>query len=124
MSARPRVAWWSPLPPDPSGIADYSAELLPRLARLWDVDLFVDGGKTLPALADRHRVVDALGVDAVARLAEYDAVVYQLGNSPAHESAYRALLEHPGLVVLHDVSLTHLVIEMTHGRGRTDRLFA
>jgi glycosyltransferase involved in cell wall biosynthesis len=124
MSARLRVAWWSPLPPDPSGIADYAEELLPYLARFWDVDLFAEG-EVAPALADVHPVVDARDEEAaIARLPEYDAVLYHLGNNPAHLGAYRALQRHHGLVVLHDASLAHLVIHATHLAGRTDRLFA
>jgi glycosyltransferase involved in cell wall biosynthesis len=121
--ARPRVAWWSPLPPDPSGIADYSEELLPHLAERWEIDLFADQPPE-PGLARRHRVVLTREPGALARLADYDAVVYHLGNGPAHVSAYHALGRHPGLVVLHDLSLAHLVIGLTHGRGRTDRLYA
>jgi hypothetical protein len=40
---KPRIAYFSPLGPDPSGISDYSEELLPHLARHWDMDLFVAG---------------------------------------------------------------------------------
>jgi hypothetical protein len=36
-----RFAWFSPLPPTRSGIAVYSAELLPLLrARRWTIDVF------------------------------------------------------------------------------------
>ena len=38
---RPRLAYVSPLPPERSGIADYSAELLPELARHYDIDAVV-----------------------------------------------------------------------------------
>jgi glycosyltransferase involved in cell wall biosynthesis len=121
---RLRVAWWSPLPPDPSGIADYAEELLPYLARHWNVTLCADG-PVAPALADAFAVVDARDEAAArAALSEADAVVYHLGNNPAHLGAYRALQRHPGLVVLHDASLAHLVIHATHLAGRTDRLFA
>jgi glycosyltransferase involved in cell wall biosynthesis len=125
MSARrPRVAWWSPLPPDPSGIADYAEELLPHLARHWDLELFAEGAVDA-ALASAFPVIDARDEEAaIARLPEYDAVLYHLGNNPAHAGAYRALQRVPGLVVLHDASLAHLVIHATHMAGRTDRFFA
>jgi len=38
-----RIAYFSPLNPQKSGISDYSEELLPHLARYFDIDLFVDG---------------------------------------------------------------------------------
>ena len=37
-AARPRLAYVSPLPPEKSGIADYSAELVPELARFYDIE--------------------------------------------------------------------------------------
>jgi glycosyltransferase involved in cell wall biosynthesis len=37
-----RIAYVSPLPPQKSGIADYSADLLPHLSKLVHIDLFVD----------------------------------------------------------------------------------
>ena len=35
-----RMAWFSPLPPDRSGIAAYSADLVPRLAPAHAIDCF------------------------------------------------------------------------------------
>ncbi|MDQ1348366.1 MAG: hypothetical protein QG573_1740, partial [Acidobacteriota bacterium] len=37
-----RIAWVSPLPPSSSGIADYSATLLPYLAERHELELFWD----------------------------------------------------------------------------------
>src|SRR5438270_12502196 len=46
-----KVAYYSPLPPERSGIADYSALLLPSLERLLDVEI-VRRGRTRPAAGD------------------------------------------------------------------------
>ena len=43
---------------------------------------------------------------------QYDAVVYQMGNSPAHAYIYEALLKYPGVVVMHEFILHHLRIWM------------
>jgi len=50
-----RVAWLSPLPPTRSGIADYSAEVLPHLAASYDIDLYTwpPAGVDQQAPADR-----------------------------------------------------------------------
>ena len=37
-----RVAWFTPLPPVRSGIAQYSVELLPLLARTCQIEIFVE----------------------------------------------------------------------------------
>jgi glycosyltransferase involved in cell wall biosynthesis len=45
------------------------------------------------------------------------ADIYHLGNNPFHEAIYRLAMERPGIVVLHDVVLHHLIVEMTLARG-------
>ncbi len=91
-----RVAYYSPLPPERSGIADYSALLLPALSRLVDVEV-VRRGRTRPVAAD--------------------AAVYHVGNDPeAHGWIVDALRRRPGVVVLHDFVLHHLVAGLTLGR--------
>jgi glycosyltransferase involved in cell wall biosynthesis len=91
-----RVAYYSPLPPERSGIADYSALLLPALERLVDVDV-VRRGRTRPVAAD--------------------VAVYHVGNDPeSHGWIVDALRRRPGVVVLHDFVLHHLVAGLTIGR--------
>ena len=93
-----RVAYYSPLPPERSGIADYSALLLPALAR--EIDLAV-----VPRRARRP----PRGTDVA---------LYHIGNDPdAHGWILDALRRRPGIVVLHDFVLHHLVAGVTLGRG-------
>jgi len=107
-----RLAVWSPLPPSPSGIADYVAESLPALARLFDVEAVTeDPDTTDPSLRA------AVRVRASAESPEADLHLYHLGNSPAHGFVYRAARARPGVVVLHDWSLHHLVLRETVERG-------
>ncbi|HXI11235.1 MAG TPA: glycosyltransferase [Thermoanaerobaculia bacterium] len=108
-----RVAFLSPLPPVRSGIADYSAMLLPALTSWADVTAVVQQQETL----------EPNGVPVIS-LATYqksrdrfDAVIYQIGNNPHHEFVYREAMEYPGVVVLHDYVLHHLIVEMTLARG-------
>lgn len=89
-----RLAFFSPLPPAKSGIADYSAALLDPLRKLCDVDVFD-------------------GAPADFQPGRYDACVYQIGNNPYHSAAYRMALEHPGIVVLHEANLHHLICDLT-----------
>jgi glycosyltransferase involved in cell wall biosynthesis/SAM-dependent methyltransferase len=96
-----RVAFFSPLPPAKSGIADYSAALLEPLSGLAEVDTF----EKKPARFDAAR---------------YDVSVYQLGNNPFHTFAYEAAMEHPGVVVLHEANLHHLIADLTIRRGNWD----
>ncbi|MBC7430667.1 MAG: glycosyltransferase [Rubritepida sp.] len=103
---RPRLAFVSPLPPDASGIADYSAELLPALAAHYDITLFSPSPETVDA-----DLTSAFAVAAEATLPsrsrEFDRVLYQIGNSEFHALALGGLLpEVPGIVVQHDVYLS------------------
>jgi glycosyltransferase involved in cell wall biosynthesis len=107
-----RLAVWSPLPPSPSGIADYAAEQLPELARHCAVEAVVEDPRGVdPALAA------AVPLRAAAEGGAADLDLYQLGNSPAHAWVYRAALARPGVVLLHDFSLHHLVLAETVERG-------
>ena len=91
-----KVAYYSPLPPERSGIADYSALLLPRLARLVDVEV-VRRGRTRPVPAE--------------------IALYHVGNDPeAHGWIVDALARRAGVVALHDFVLHHLVAGLTIGR--------
>jgi glycosyltransferase involved in cell wall biosynthesis len=91
-----KVAYHSPLPPETSGIADYSALLLPALGRRIDVEV-VPRGKKTPRDAD--------------------LALYHVGNDPdAHGWIVDALRRRPGLVVLHELVLHHLIAGITIGR--------
>jgi glycosyltransferase involved in cell wall biosynthesis len=88
---RLRIAWFSPMPPVRSGIATYSADLVPRLAPSHAIDCYTAAN-----------AVDFLWK---ARRDAYDLVIYQLGNAPCHDFMWGYLAFHPGLVVLHDARL-------------------
>jgi glycosyltransferase involved in cell wall biosynthesis len=90
-----KVAYYSPLPPSRSGIADYSALLLPALRERIDV-VVAEPGKNPAA----------------------DVALYHVGNDPdEHGWIADALFERPGVVVLHDFVLHHLIAGITIGRG-------
>lgn len=99
-----RLAFFGPLPPAPSGVADYAADVLALLAPHHDVVAVHDQD-----VVDEARVpCPALRVDAFAgRARSFDATVYQLGNGPGHDFVYAWLARAPGLLVLHDLVLHH-----------------
>ena len=103
---------WSPLPPSPSGIADYVAEALPLLARRFAVTAIVEDPGSVEAAAATQVPLRSV-TDAPAA----DLDLYQIGNSPSHAFVYRAALARPGVVVLHEWSLHHLVLKETVERG-------
>jgi glycosyltransferase involved in cell wall biosynthesis len=101
-----RLAWFSPLPPARSGIAAYSAELLPLLEGEFTIDRFPE--------SHAHDFV------WLHRRAPYDVIVYQLGNAPFHDYMWPYLASYPGLVVLHDARLHHARARMLLRQKRFD----
>jgi glycosyltransferase involved in cell wall biosynthesis len=90
------------MPPHKSGIAAYSAEILPILrARTHEIDVFVDRA---PAKAEAG-VFSAHDYVWKRRRNVYDVTVFQLGNATCHDYMWAYLFRFPGLVVLHDAQL-------------------
>ena len=103
-SRLPRLAFVSPLPPERTGIADYSAELLPALARHYEIVLIVDQEKVdMVTVGMEFPVRDPAWLRANSDA--IDRVIYQMGNSPFHDYMRDLMVEVPGTVVLHDFFL-------------------
>jgi glycosyltransferase involved in cell wall biosynthesis len=103
-SAALRLAFFSPVPPVPSGICDYLVDLLPCLPERWSIDLFIDEG-IVPAeepVAGRAHCYPHRGWRQRHTAHPYDLNVYQVGNNRAHAYTLPYVLDHPGLLVLHD----------------------
>ena len=103
-----RLAFVSPLPPAPTGIADYTADVLRFLAPRHEIDAFHDqeqvDGSQLPSSCGLHRTATLLARHSAR---PYDLVVYQMGNGRTHDRVYDLLPRLPGLLVLHDLVLHH-----------------
>ncbi|MEP6716763.1 MAG: glycosyltransferase family 4 protein [Terriglobia bacterium] len=114
---RLRLAFFSPLNPMKTGISDYSEELLPSLAALADIDVVVDSYE--PSNAAIRACCTIIHPDEfLQRRSQYDSVIYQMGNSLAfHEYMIPCMSRAPGIVVLHDYSLSFLVLGLTLLRG-------
>ena len=110
-SRRPKLAYLSPLPPERSGISDYSAELLPELARYYDIEVIVAQDAVSDLWIKDHcaiRTVEWFRSHADG----YDRVLYHFGNSSFHQHMFGLLEEIPGMVVLHDFYLSGIIADM------------
>lgn len=112
-----KLAIFTPLPPSKSGIADYSVELGRALKNHWDITFVIDDSAE-----------DPIGIDCIQfkRLSEWkssntDDVIrfYQLGNNIHHAYILRELLDHPGITLMHDFSMHHLLVECTLAKEDT-----
>jgi glycosyltransferase involved in cell wall biosynthesis/SAM-dependent methyltransferase len=93
------------MPPSKSGIADYSEALTAELKNRVCLTVF-DGSE--PA----------------GDLSGFDVALYHIGNNPWHEFVYEAALRYPGVVVMHEANLHHLIADITIRRGDWDAYIA
>ncbi len=115
---RPRVALLTPLPPDRSGVADYSAATCPALARRVELHVFTPTRDpvTPPGVAS----VNPLSALPAAS-SRFDRVVAVLGNSVYHLDILKILLHHGGAAILHDGRMLDLYAS-TRGHAGTAAL--
>ncbi len=78
-----KVGFFAPLPPAPTGVADYAAALLAALRKHGEVEI-----------APAHS----------------DVAVYHIGNNQLHQAIYERALTQPGIAVLHDAVLQHFFL--------------
>ncbi|WP_081577159.1 glycosyltransferase, partial [Acidithiobacillus thiooxidans] len=102
---RPKLAYISPLPPERSGIADYTAELLPALAEHYEIEVIVD-----QADVEDRWIKERCPIRSVKWFEEnhhqFDRIMYHFGNSSFHQHMFPLLESIPGVVVLHDFFLS------------------
>jgi glycosyltransferase involved in cell wall biosynthesis len=103
-----RLALWTPVPPQESGIADYSVELLREMTRWADVEVFVDDGVLPgPEVAELAPVRLFTAAARRHRRRPFDAALVQLGASLFHlymKEAFASRSGPPAIVTLHDLT--------------------
>ena len=115
-----KLAYFSPLGPQRSGISDYSEELLPHLAEGAEITLFVDGFHPVNReLTSRFEVCDYRRQRSSLRgLDKFDAVVYHMGNDHRyHAGILDAMQKRSGVVVFHDFALQEFFLGLARERG-------
>jgi glycosyltransferase involved in cell wall biosynthesis/SAM-dependent methyltransferase len=114
-----KLAYFSPLSPQRSGISDYSEELLPYLAEAAEITLFVDGFQpSNSAVVSRFEICDYRSrPDLLEGLKAFDAIVYHMGNDHRyHTGIYETMVKYPGILVLHDFALQDFFLSLGHSR--------
>ncbi len=113
-STKPRLAFVSPLPPEQTGIAQYSRTLLPALAHYYEIDVVVAQAKVDDEWIHSHCPIRNVKW-FMKHAHEYDRVLYHFGNSTFHTHQFECIKTIPGVVVLHDFYLSGILshLEMT-----------
>jgi glycosyltransferase involved in cell wall biosynthesis len=119
---RLRLNWFSPLPPARTGIAEYTAFLLPALCARFDLVLWTDQDEWDKSL-EKFAAVRKYDVAAPpwSELNRGDVNVYHIGNHPAyHGSIWEISRVLPGIVEIHDIHLQHFFAGIFR-ESRSDR---
>lgn len=115
----PAIDYVSPLPPVRSGISDYSVDLIPALAEHCRLRLVRLPGAE-PTAAIRELVPSAAWTCLDGLGEEGRLPLYHMGNNHHHLDIWRAAMERPGVLVLHDLVLHHFLLEQTVKFGDFD----
>jgi glycosyltransferase involved in cell wall biosynthesis len=106
-----KIIFFSPLPPQRNGIADYTASFLADLAEAFDIVIVVEDGVApipIAGVAWIHLSDYLAQEDELADLQH----IYQVGNNRDHGYQLPVMQRHPGLTTLHDLSVHHMVDTM------------
>lgn len=105
---RPRIALFTPIPGQESGIADFTARLIQILSARYEIEIFADAPKDIIKKAEQLLGIPVRFHTEFPHLAEkYDVNLYQVGNNVLHQYMFPYIRQYPGIVELHDFYIGH-----------------
>lgn len=108
---KPSLVVVSPLPPAWSGIAQYTANLLPHLTERWQVSLVVGDGEPVDRTIGQEydiEIIHASSWQWFEGIAHHDRILHCLGNSQFHRHVPAMVARHGGVVLAHEVRMNGL----------------
>ncbi len=112
-----KLACVGPLSPSRTGVARFSENLLPFLAKRCEIKLFTE--ENPPASTPILSEFSAAPIAALtAEASTFDAILYHMGNHYRfHRRVFEALAEVPGIVLFHDCVLNQFFAKYALERG-------
>lgn len=104
-----KLNWFSPLPPEKTDIAHFTARILPALCAKAEILLWTDQAEWDKNI-EQHAKVYRFNPHNMpwADFNRADMSFFNIGNNPDfHGSIWEVSLKHPGVTILHDISLQH-----------------
>ncbi len=99
---KPRVAILSPMPPEHTGVADYTAATCDELGKLVDLHVFTE----TPQPAPLRNVASIRPLDVLPHVsAGFDRVISVVGNSHLHLRILELLRRYGGACIAHDARM-------------------
>ena len=112
----PKIAMVSPWPPQPSGIADYTFELVSALRKSAEVTVYTPGESFLCLEGVRIRLLKELKSGR-------ETTICHLGNNARfHNDIYRFAWENPVYLVLHDYNI-HPFMEYAYWKTSEEKFY-
>ncbi|MBY0074707.1 glycosyltransferase [Priestia aryabhattai] len=105
-----KIAFFSSMRPQSSGISDYSEELLTVLNKYFDIDIIIDDTYT-PVnkfILSTYNIVHVKDFNPH----NYKEFIYQMGNNEFHTYMLPVMKKNPGITVLHDANLHGLFFSL------------
>ncbi|MDF9832401.1 glycosyltransferase involved in cell wall biosynthesis [Ereboglobus sp. PH5-5] len=120
---RPKLAFCTPLPPEQTGIATFSSQLIRYLAVHYEIEIFTTALQVdEPWLIANHPIHQLQTLDAIGH--KFDLIMYQFGNSEFHAPMIDLLRRWPGIVELHDFFLSSLLLHKHPDLFRRELLYS
>ncbi len=117
-----KLNWFSPLPPARTDIANFTARILPCLARRAAITLWTDAESWDPSLEQSATVRHFAGSDLPWPDVNFrDITIYNIGNDPRFHGSFTQLLaRHRGYLIFHDTNVHELYRSwlVTRRKGR------
>ncbi|OHD14694.1 MAG: hypothetical protein A2086_16800 [Spirochaetes bacterium GWD1_27_9] len=104
-----KIAWVSPMPPQKSGISNYSYVIIKELKKYYDIELFYD----IEPEDEVRNEFWCFPLDKLRNLhKKYHQIIYHIGNSVEfHKNLYKVAWDVPGITVLHDYNIHGFITE-------------
>ena len=119
-----RIAYFSPFPPERSGVADFSYELIAGFCKYTEyvqIDLFYPENMSMQKIPGLTHIYPLTDFDDKDTRACYDHYVYHVGNNITyHKWIIETFKKYPGIIELHDLSLHYYLAEDSWARGDID----
>lgn len=109
MPRKPAIAFLTPLPPDPTGIADFSVACLQALAKHAEIHVYTDsmGAVKESFFASLNHISPEPYISG-----KFDAVVATLGNSSFHAAIFDVFMKYGGISICHDARMIDFYIQV------------
>jgi glycosyltransferase involved in cell wall biosynthesis len=119
---RYKIAYVTPWPPQRSGIANYSFEIVRYLKEYVDITLYFQDPEESKSDSFGLEIEDISLLSQ--KIEKYDCVIYHIGNNKHfHQKIYQMAWQYPGIIVVHDFNIHPFLADSFLGK-KDEHLYA